>query len=220
MFTKSYESKRPEEFNVSIPKSPSRLSLFSIARPPSLLPSSKASTGPLRRTSMEGMQQRIRQITGGVQAKLARLKEILTWFDNEWEILRTVRAMWKCMRKSETTVMRAAMYSSAAVTPQSFEFIEYLLWAMVQTDSPEATVRQRWWAYRSKVEHLEDNESIEYGVSFVRVQSQPSHRSIRSPTTRGGRMARRRFPTVLHGSLDAHLVSTVAVGFKVTFALT
>jgi len=118
---------------------------------------------------MERMQQRIRQIAGGDQAKLARLKEILTWFDNEWEILRTVRAMWQCMRKSETTMM----YSSAAVTPQSFEFIEYLLWAMEQTDSPEAKVRRRWWAYRSKVEHPEDNESIEYGVPFVRVQSQP-----------------------------------------------
>ena len=71
--------------------------------------------------------------------------------------------------------MRAAMYmySSVAVTPLSFEFIEYLLWAMEQTDSPEATVRRRWWAYRSKVEHPEDNESIEYGVLFVRVQSQP-----------------------------------------------
>ena len=42
---------------------------------------------------------------------------------------------------------------------------------MEQTDSPEATVRQRWWAYRSNVEHAEDNESIEYGVLFVRVQS-------------------------------------------------
>ena len=83
--------------------------------------------------------------------------------------------MWQCMRKSETATMRAAMdmYSSATVTPQSSEFIEYLLWAMEQTDSPEATVRQRWWVYRSKVEHPEDNESIEYGVLFVRVQSQP-----------------------------------------------
>ena len=81
--------------------------------------------------------------------------------------------MWQCMRKSETAAMRAAMYSSATVTLRSFEFIEYLLWAMEQTDSPEATVRRRWWAYRSKVEHPEDNESIEYGVPFVRVQSQP-----------------------------------------------
>ena len=75
------------------------------------------------------------------------------------------------MLKSEMVAMRAAMYSSVAVTSQSFEFIEYLLWAMEQTDSPEATVRQRWWAYRSNVEHAEDNESIEYGVLFVRVQS-------------------------------------------------
>ena len=81
--------------------------------------------------------------------------------------------MWQCMRKSEMAAMRAAMYmySSAAVTPQSSEFIEYLLSAMEQTDSPEVTVRRRWWTYRSKVEHPEDNESIEYGVSFVRVQS-------------------------------------------------
>ena len=101
------------------------------------------------------------------------MKEILTWFDNEWEISRMVRAMWQCMRKSEMTTMREAMYSSAVVTPQSFEFIEYLLWAMEQTDSPEATVRRRWWAYRSKVEHPEDNRSIEYGVPFVRVHSRP-----------------------------------------------
>ena len=121
---------------------------------------------------MERMQHRIRQITGGDQAKLARLKEILSWFDNEWEISRTVRVMWQCMRKSEMAAMRAAMYSSA-VTPQSLEFIEYLLWAMEQTDSPEAKVRRRWWAYRSKVVHPEDNEPIEYGVPFVRLQSQP-----------------------------------------------
>ena len=120
---------------------------------------------------MERMQQRIRQIADGDQAKLARLKEILSWFDNEWEISRTVRAMWQCMRKSETAAMY--MYSSAAVTPQSSEFIEYLLWVMERTDLLEATVRRRWWAYRSKVEHPEDNESIEYGVPFVRVQSQP-----------------------------------------------
>ena len=78
--------------------------------------------------------------------------------------------MWQCMRKSETAAMY--MYSSAAVTPQSSEFIEYLLWAMEQTDSPEAIVKRRWWAYRLKVEHPEDNESIKYGVPFVSVQSQ------------------------------------------------
>ena len=44
---------------------------------------------------------------------------------------------------------------------------------MEKTDSPEATVRQRWWAYRSKVEQPEDSELIEYGVPLVRVQSQP-----------------------------------------------
>ena len=115
---------------------------------------------------MERMQQRIRRIAGGDQAKLARLKEIHSWFDNEWGISRTVQAMWQCMRKSEMAAMRAAMYMSS-------ELIEYLLWAMEQTDLPEATVRRRWWAYRSKVEHPEDNESIEYGVPFVRVQSQP-----------------------------------------------
>ena len=64
------------------------------------------------------------------------------------------------------------MYSTVAVTPQSFEFIEYLLWAMEQTNSPEAKVRRRWWAYRSKVKHPEDNESIEYGA--VREGAEPA----------------------------------------------
>jgi hypothetical protein len=66
---------------------------------------------------MERMQQRIGQIADSYQAKLARLKEILTWFDNKWEISRTVKAMWQCMRKSEITTMRATMYYPAAVTP-------------------------------------------------------------------------------------------------------
>ena len=93
------------------------------------------------------------------------------------------------------------MYSSAAVPPQSFEFIEYLPWAMEQTDSPEAKVRRRWWAYRSKVEHPEDNELIEYGVPFVRVQSQPepqeysfSHRKRRPDGATSLRRHSPRFP--------------------------
>ena len=61
------------------------------------------------------------------------------------------------------------VYSSAGVTPQSSEFIEYLLWEMEQTYLPKAKVRWRWWAYRSKVEHPEDNELIEYGMPFMRV---------------------------------------------------
>ena len=81
--------------------------------------------------------------------------------------------MWHCMRKSETTVIRVAMYSPAAVMSQSFKFIEFLLWERELIDSLEVNVNWRWWAYRSKVEHLEDNESIEYGVPFVRVQSPP-----------------------------------------------
>jgi len=112
------------------------------------------------------------------------------------------------------------MYSSAAVTPQSFEFIEYLLWAMEQTDSPEAKVRRRWLAYRSKVEHLEDNESIEYGVLFVRVQSQPEPQEYSFSHRKRRPDGATRFPAILHGSLDARLVSTAAVGFKVSFALT
>ena len=64
--------------------------------------------------------------------------------------------MWQCMRKSETTAMRAAMYSSAAVTPQSFEFIEYLLWAMEQTDSPEATIRQITGGGQGKLARLKE----------------------------------------------------------------
>ena len=63
----------------------------------------------------------------------------------------------------------------AAILPEGVvrEYIELLLWAIEQTDSPNPIVRERWWEYRSKVKHLEDNELIEYGVPFVRVQSQP-----------------------------------------------
>ena len=93
------------------------------------------------------------------------------------------------------------MYSLAAVTPQSFVFIEYLLWAMEQIHSPEAKFRRRWGAYRTEVENPEDNESIEYGVPFVRVQCQPepqeysfSHRKRRPDGTMSLPRRSPRFP--------------------------
>ena len=65
-----------------------------------------------------------------------------------------------------------------------------------------------------------DNKSIEYDVPFVRVQSQPepheysfSHRKRRPDVVMS-------LPDILRGSLDACLVSTAAVGFKVSFTLT
>ena len=115
---------------------------------------------------MERMQQRIRQIAGGDQVKLARLREIRSWFDNTRQMSWTAMATLKNLTKKE----RAKLCPPPA---QPIHKIEILLWAMEQTDSPEAKVRWRWWVYRSKVEHPEDNESIEYGVPFVRVQSQP-----------------------------------------------
>ena len=53
------------------------------------------------------------------------------------------------------------------VTP---EYIELLLWAMEQIDSPNPIVRERWWEYRSQMEHPPEIEgSSIYRVPFVRV---------------------------------------------------
>ena len=72
----------------------------------------------------------------------------------------------------------------------------------------------------SKVEHPEDNESIEYGVSFVRVQSQPEPQEYSFSHHKRRPDGATSLPTILHGSLDARLVSMAVVGFKVSFALT
>ena len=56
------------------------------------------------------------------------------------------------------------------------EYIELLLWAMEQTDSPNLIVRERWWEYQSQMEHPPEIEgSSIYKVTFVRVlcQSEP-----------------------------------------------
>ncbi|KAE8801190.1 hypothetical protein D1007_23216 [Hordeum vulgare] len=52
---------------------------------------------------------------------------------------------------------------------ESVESIEFLLWVMEQMDSEERIVRRRWWAYRSTIEHREDDPTIRYAVLFVRV---------------------------------------------------
>ena len=42
----------------------------------------------------------------------------------------------------------------AVILPEGVapEYLELLLWAMEQTDSPNTTVRGRWWEYRSQME--------------------------------------------------------------------
>jgi hypothetical protein len=40
----------------------------------------------------------------------------------------------------------------------SLFYIQYLLWAMEQSDSPRPAVTTRWWNYRSKIEKPEERE--------------------------------------------------------------
>ena len=74
----------------------------------------------------------------------------------------------------------------AVILPEGVapEYIELLLWAMEQTDSPNPIVRERWWEYRSQMEHPPEIEgSSIYRVPFVRVscQSKPVEYSSTEP---------------------------------------
>ena len=111
---------------------------------------------------------RYMRIADGDPLKLARMLEIQSWFDNKDQLAATVTSMAKYLQQSE----------KAAILPKGVvrEYIELLLWAMEQTDSPNMIVRERWWEFRSKMEHpLKIEGSSIYGVSFVRVlcESEP-----------------------------------------------
>jgi hypothetical protein len=114
-------------------------------------------------------------IADGDPVKLARMMEIQSWFDNQRQLVATVMAMAKYLKKSE----KAAIHPNGVAR----ESIELLLWAMEQTDSPNPVMRQRWWEYRSKIEHPEDQGSSIHTVPFVRVpcQSEPVESSSTVP---------------------------------------
>ncbi|KAE8802132.1 hypothetical protein D1007_22185 [Hordeum vulgare] len=114
---------------------------------------------------MAALCDRIATIAGSDQAKIAVLREILSWFDNDWEVSASVKEMAKYLRDSE----RDEIYSRDGVRRESVESIEFLLWAMEQSDSEERIVRRRWWAYRSRIEHPDNDTTIRYAVSFVRM---------------------------------------------------
>nr|BAK05221.1 predicted protein [Hordeum vulgare subsp. vulgare] len=117
---------------------------------------------------MAPLRDRIATIAGGDQAKIARLREILSWFDNDWEVSASMKEMAKYLRDSE----RDEIYSQDGVRWESVQPIEFLLWAMEQMDSEDRMVRRRWWVYRSRIEHLEDDPTITYAVLFMRVSFQ------------------------------------------------
>ena len=81
------------------------------------------------------------RIADGDPVKLARMLEIQSWFDKKDQLVATATSMDKYLKQSE----------KAVILPEglTWEYIELLLWAMEQTDSPNPIVRERWWDYRS-----------------------------------------------------------------------
>ena len=117
---------------------------------------------------------RYMRITDGDPVKLARMLEIQSWFDNKDQLAATATSMAKYLQESE----------KAAILPKGVtrEYIELLLGAMEQTDSPNPIVRERWWEYRSQMEHPPQIEgSSIYRVPFVRVSCQSE--SVESSST-------------------------------------
>ena len=117
------------------------------------------------------------RIADGDPVKLARMLEIQSWFDNKDQLAATATSMAKYLQQSK----------KAVILPEGVtrEYIELLLWAMEQTDSPNPIVRERWWEYRSQMEHPPEIEgSSIYRVPFVRVacQSEPVESSSTEPT--------------------------------------
>ena len=102
------------------------------------------------------------RIADGDPVKLARMLEIQSWFDNKDQLAATATSVAKYLQQSE----------KVAILPEGVapEYIELLLWAMEQTDSPNPIARERWWEYRSQMEHPPEIEgSSIYRVPFVRV---------------------------------------------------
>ena len=87
------------------------------------------------------------RITDGDPVKLARILEIQSWFDNKDQLAATATSMAKYLQQIK----------KAAILPEGVarEYIELLLWAMEQIDSPNPIVRERRWEYRSQMEHPE-----------------------------------------------------------------
>ena len=81
------------------------------------------------------------RIADGDPVKLARMLDIQSWFDNKDQLAAMVTSMVKYLQQSK----------KAAILPKgvTLEYIELLLWAMEQTDSPNPIVRERWWEDRS-----------------------------------------------------------------------
>ena len=73
------------------------------------------------------------RIADGDPVKLARMLEIQSWFDNKDQLAATATSMGKYLQQSE----------KAAILPEGVapEYIELLLWAMEQTDSPNPIMR-------------------------------------------------------------------------------
>ena len=122
------------------------------------------------------------RIADGDPVKLARMLEIQSWFHNKYQLAATATSMAKYLQQSE----KAAILSEGVVP----EYIELLLWAMEQTDSPNPIMRERWWEFRSQMDNPPEIEgSSIYRVPFVRMscRSEPVESSSTEPNYKWGK---------------------------------
>ena len=113
------------------------------------------------------MEDEIVQIAGGDEVKLRRLREIVSWFDYPRQLAASVQLMRPHLIQKERDAIKGD------VVDGSLFYIQYLLWAMEQSDSPRPDVRMRWWNYRSKIEKLEEREPSLLIVPLVVVPWDP-----------------------------------------------
>jgi len=107
-----------------------------------------------------GDYNRYVMIAAGNAQKLARMVEIRSWFSNQWQLGQVAMKVISNMTSTEKAMILP--------TGVSRDYIQVLLWAMEQTDSPSPYVRRRWWLYRSKIEHPApvDQPDASTGCSF------------------------------------------------------
>lgn len=113
------------------------------------------------------MDDEIVQIAGGDEVKLRRLREIVSWFDYPRQLAASVQLMRPHLIQKERDAIKGVAVDG------SLFYIQYLLWAMEQSDSPRPDVRMRWWNYRSKIEKPEEQEPSFLMVPLVVVPWDP-----------------------------------------------
>ncbi|KAF7013047.1 unnamed protein product [Triticum aestivum] len=108
------------------------------------------------------MERAIVELASGDEAKLARAREVVSWFATRREMRRAAKRVFRNLTVEEDERLAPNGFTTPTGAPVSA--LAALVWAMEEIESGDPSQRAKWWGFRSRRRHPAGPEEFVVGA--------------------------------------------------------